>query len=116
MLLFIGVQHNDPDGPLWALVYGAPAVLMGVCVWRDHWLRTVRWLVAAAVAVLALSAWFAWPQTPGFWHREVWWEEEAAREGMGLMIAALVAACALPVAWRADRGRDRGRDRKRMST
>jgi len=31
-------------------------------------------------------AWF-WPQTPGFWHQEVWWVTEEAREGMGMMIA-----------------------------
>jgi len=117
MLLFIGVQYDDPDGPLWALVYAVPALLMGLSVWRTGWLRVPggRWAVSAAVLVLTVSTWLAWPDTPGFWRREVWWEEEAAREGMGLMIAALVAACALPVAWpvalpvawrgrRADRG------------
>jgi hypothetical protein len=25
MLLFAGVQYNDPDGPLWVVIYGVPA-------------------------------------------------------------------------------------------
>jgi len=113
MLLFIGVQYNDPDGPLWALVYALPALLMGVCVLRARWLEALagRWLVTAVVVALALAAWLAWPQTPGFWRQEVWWEEEAAREGMGLMIAATVAACALPVAWRRAAGTPRSHAR-----
>lgn len=101
MLLFIGVQYNDPDGALWALVYGLPALLMGLCVVRYSRLPSLtgRCLTTGIVVALAGAAVIAWPESPGFWRQEVWWEQESAREGMGLMIACVVAACALPVAW-----------------
>ena len=30
MLLFTVVQYNDPDGPLWMVYYGVPAVWAGI--------------------------------------------------------------------------------------
>ena len=36
-----------------------------------------------------------WPAVPNWWRKDVWWHEETAREGMGLMIAFAVSL----VAW-----------------
>jgi hypothetical protein len=33
---------------------------------------------------------FYWPTVPNFWLKEVWWVEETAREGMGVMIGFAV--------------------------
>jgi hypothetical protein len=44
---------------------------------------------------------FYWPQVPGFWHKEVWWNEETAREGMGVMAALVVLLVARFTASRA---------------
>ena len=96
MLLFIAVQFNDPDGFFWAVVYSIPALLMLVTVIRPFWFskrpgRLFRWVVVAAMAVGVV---YFWPKTPGFWRQDVWWETESAREGMGMMIAFLIAASA----------------------
>jgi len=94
MLLFMAVQYNDPDGPLWIAIYSVPALLMLVAVVRPavyfHLAgRLVRW---GALAVMAAGVVWFWPSSAGFWRQEVWWETESAREGMGMMIAFLVTA------------------------
>jgi len=96
MLAFMAVQYNDPDGPLWLAIYSAPALLMLIAVVRPEFYSTLvgrlgRWLIVAAMVAGVV---YFFPTTAGFWRQEVWWETESAREGMGMMIAALIAASA----------------------
>lgn len=99
MLAAVAVQYNDPDGPLWMLYYGVPAFWSGLMVWRRGALPlpAARWRLAlwASLAIWAGLMIFYWPGMPGFWRKEVWWVEETAREGMGMMIAFAVVV----VAW-----------------
>ena len=92
MLLFAGVQHNDPDGPLWMLVYAVPALWAGLAAFRPRLVaRPVpQSLLLGCVALAALGIVHYWPDTPRWWASDVWWEVETAREGMGMMIVALV--------------------------
>lgn len=97
MLLFIGVQYNDPDGLIWMVIYLVPAGWAALAAWRPAMLSRplIRWLlVLCLLAALAAVVWF-WPTTPGWWQQEVWWEVETAREGMGMMIVAIVLLVAL---------------------
>ena len=97
MLLFAVAQYNDPDGPVWALIYGIPAVWAGVAAFRPDLLRRPGGLVlllASLAAAVALTIWL-WPAAPGWWRQEVWWESETSREGMGLMLVTLVLAAVL---------------------
>lgn len=94
MLLFVAVQLNDPDGALWGMIYMTPVVLLLVAVVRPLLFASVpgkllRWCIVVCLGVAML---YFWPKTPGFWRQDVWWETETAREGMGMMIAFLVAA------------------------
>ena len=41
-----------------------------------------------------------WPTEAGFWQREVWWNSELAREGMGMMIVTLALAVVALTRWR----------------
>jgi len=96
MLVFMAVQYNDPDGLKWLAIYGLPAVLMLLAVVHPMFYRTMAGRCVRGIAVVALAAgvvWF-WPNTADFWHQEVWWETEPAREGMGVMIAFIVALSA----------------------
>ena len=36
MILFAGVQFNDPDGLLWAAIYLVPAIWAGILAFRPH--------------------------------------------------------------------------------
>jgi hypothetical protein len=44
-------------------------------------------LLYATLAAAITATVYYWPQAPGFWRKEVWWVDEEAREGMGVMIA-----------------------------
>jgi hypothetical protein len=97
MLLFAAVQFNDPDGPLWMLFYGVPAVWAGLAAFRPDLLagRAARpLLVLSVIAAILLTIAF-WPPADEWWLKSVWWESEEAREGMGLMIASMVLLAVL---------------------
>jgi hypothetical protein len=92
MLGFAAVQFNDPDVLLWVVYYIVPAAWAFVAAFRLDLVRSRRgmgWLWVSLALWLGLVI-FYWPPMPGFWRREVFMVEvqgEAAREGMGLMIA-----------------------------
>lgn len=102
MLLAVAVQYNDPDGPLWMVYYGVPAIWCGLAAFRPALFEkgSVRALLAVSViAAIGLTLWY-WPTAAGFWHERVWrmgMEDtqaaaiaEQSREGMGLMIVTAV--------------------------
>jgi len=110
MILFAAVQYNDPDALLWIPVYLVPAVWAGLAAFciRSLHARLPQLLLGLCLVLAVLGTIFYWPQTPGFWHMEVWWETETAREGMGMMIAALaIGVAAMTAAMDAARRRRR---------
>jgi len=92
MLLFAAVQYNDPDAPLWIAIYMVPAAWAFAAALRLPQVRssTGTRLLWASVAAGVATVVYYWPTTPGFWHKDVWWVEETAREGMGVMIGLVV--------------------------
>lgn len=97
MLLFIGVQYNDPDGPMWMAIYAVPAIWAGLAFFNTPLFRKLearKLLLVSGLAAVAGMVYF-WPTTSHWWASEVWWETETAREGMGMMIAAI----ALLITW-----------------
>lgn len=97
MLLFIGVQYNDPDGLMWMFIYLIPAIWALIAAfWPAQVRRTVPTLLLALSIVVSIGLMvYYWPTSPGWWKQEIWWEVESAREGMGMMIVTFV----LLVAW-----------------
>jgi hypothetical protein len=92
MLLFAIVQYNDPDGPVWMLIYMLPAVWAGIAAFRNSALagRMVNTLLIVSMFAAALGVLYYWPDAEGWWRQEVWWEVESAREGMGMMVVFIV--------------------------
>ena len=91
LIAFAAVQYNDPDFYFWAPVYLLPAALAGLAAYRPQRLHNPPFsavLLVCIVASIVGTLWF-WPTEEGFWRREVWWESETAREGMGVMIVAV---------------------------
>lgn len=97
MLLFAGVQYNDPDGLLWVVIYLLPALWCALIVfWQRAFERwQIRLCLMGSIAASAVGVLWFWPLTPQFWTREVWYNVETAREGMGLMIVASVLCLVL---------------------
>ena len=106
MLLFAALQYNDPDGLAWAALYAVPAAALLAALLRPALLATLpgRLVLGAALVGLGIGTALFWPEQAGFWRRDVWWEEETAREGMGMAAALAATAAALPFALRRDRG------------
>jgi len=92
MVAFAAVQYNDPDALLWIVIYLVPAAWAFAAAFRPAQVRSLAGerLLWLSVAIGAATTVFYWPTMPGFWRKDVWWVEETAREGMGVMIALAV--------------------------
>ena len=103
MVLFMVVQFNDPDGLLWMAIYSIPAVWAGLAGFRINTAmnQTASVLLGLSVALMLVLTVYYYPHTEGFWHKDVWWITETAREGMGMMIATLVTLVAAWTIWSA---------------
>lgn len=101
MLLFIGVQYNDPDGPMWMVIYAVPAIWAGIAGFRNEVLTRAlpRSLLLVSIAAAVAGALYYWPKTSHWWSMEVWYETETAREGMGMMVIFIV----LVIVWASTR-------------
>ncbi len=102
LLLFAAVQYNDPDFYLWIPIYLIPAILAAIAAFRPPLLakKLVRTALYLCLAAAAGGTFYAWPTTEGWWLKEVWWEDEMAREGMGLMIVTLSLFVVAASNWR----------------
>jgi len=100
MVAFAAVQYNDPDALAWIVIYLVPAAWAFAAAFRPAQVRSVTGerLLWATVAAGAGVMVFYWPTVPGFWHKDVWWAEETAREGMGVMIGFAVLLVVLVAA------------------
>ena len=100
MVAFAAVQYNDPDTLVWATIYLVPAAWCFAAAFRPAQVRSLAGerLLWASVAVGAALTVFYWPTMPEFWRKDVWWVEETAREGMGMMIAFAVLLAVLATA------------------
>jgi len=92
MILFGAVQYNDPDGIRWMALYAVPAAWAAVAAFRRPALQNpiVTGLLFISTLTAAAGLFWFWPDTPGWWRQEVWWQTETAREGMGMMVIAIV--------------------------
>jgi hypothetical protein len=97
MVAFAGVQYNDPDALLWIVLYLVPAAWAFAAAFRPAALRSLaaERLLWTTIAIGMGTLVFYWPSVPGFWRKEVWWVEETAREGMGVMIGFVVLGIVL---------------------
>jgi hypothetical protein len=107
MLGFAAVQYNDPDIWLWVFYYSVPAAWAYIAAFRPQLFKSAQWLgwLWASVAAWVGLVWLYWPTMPNFWLKEVWTQEETAREGMGLMIALGVLVVVVLTAYRTRQAR-----------
>ena len=88
------------DALVWMVIYGATGLFAGIAAWRPALLRAGigRTILIACLVLALLGTYQYWPQAERFWSMSVWWEDEQAREGMGMMIVTLaLLLVALPL-------------------
>lgn len=92
MVAFAAVQYNDPDALLWIAIYLIPAAWAFAAALRPTQVRSPRGtaLLSLTIALAVGASVYYWPQAPQFWRKEVWWVDEEAREGMGMMVVLAV--------------------------
>ena len=92
MTLFAIVQYNDPDGVMWMAIYAVPALWCATAIFKRSIFLSIHARTALVFCVLLTAAGVIrfWPLTPRFWSKDVWYNVETAREGMGLMVVAMV--------------------------
>lgn len=112
MVVFAAAQYNDPDGVAWATIYAVPAIwAAAAAAWPQRLATTPArlllgiTLLADVVLVVAL-----WPTAEAWWRIDVWWDNEAAREGMGAMLATAVVLAVLASSFGPAGGAARQRD------
>ena len=100
MVAFAAVQYNDPDALLWIVIYLIPAAWAFAAAFYPSRTASPAGVALLAVSVLAGigATIYYWPTMPEFWRKDVWWVEETAREGMGVMIGLLVLLVAAATA------------------
>ena len=87
---------------IWIVIYLIPALWAALAAFRLGALGDNRLFAALCATVLAAAVGTAyfWPDTPGWWRQDVWWEVETAREGMGMMVVTAALLIALVTALR----------------
>jgi hypothetical protein len=96
LVLFAAVQWNDPDATLWGAIYLIAGIWAGVAAFRPAWLggSVLRLAFVATCMGAVYGLIHYWPADAQWWMQDVWWEVEAAREGMGMMIVTAALAVA----------------------
>jgi hypothetical protein len=98
MVAFAAVQYNDPDALLWIVIYLIPAAWAFAAAFYLSRVTSRTGMALLSLSVLAAvgATVYYWPAVPEFWRKDVWWVEETAREGMGVMVglAVLLVAAA----------------------
>ena len=98
---FTIVQYNDPDAPLWILIYGLPAIWAGLAAYRpsafaDH--RLLLGLFGLNILAIGVGAIYMWPS-----EISTWWDREEVREGLGLIITTVALLLMAFTLWRTHR-------------
>ena len=108
LVVFVVVQFNDPDGPVWMVIYGIGAVWCLIAALRP-WLfgaGPVAGLFGLCLAASIGGMVYFWPEVSNWWDIDVWWPEvtgESSREGMGMMVLVVCLLAALPLVMQARR-------------
>jgi hypothetical protein len=109
--LSVVVQFNDPDPHLWVLLYGVPAILSILAVFRIFNPMAGLLALLYLFAFIFLMPWGHLDEVPGYVStvHMTSQESEWAREGIGLLIAAFWMAF---LAWQWYRNADEQQSRE----
>ena len=106
LILFALVQYNDPDFLFWFAIYALGATWCGVVAFRPQILTTsspLRGLFALCLIGAGVGAVYFWPAGFAWWSKQVIWDTEVVREGLGMAIVLIGLVIAGLAWWRSGR-------------
>ncbi len=89
MLVFALVQYNDPDFLFWSITYSLGAIWCALVALKPRSLAqsgTLKLLFAVCLIAAIVGTVYYWPVNTAWWHKEVIWDNELVREGLGMAI------------------------------
>lgn len=92
LILFAVVQYNDPDFLYWFAIYALAAVWCGLAAFMPEVLTTHGTLRASFLLCLLaalVGTVYLWPTGTDWWTKEVIWDNELVREGLGMGIVTI---------------------------
>lgn len=92
LVLFALVQYNDPDFFVWFVIYGLAAAWCGIAAFKPDLFTTsgpLRGLFALCLIGAAVGTVYFWPGGEAWWAKDVIWDNELVREGLGMAIVLL---------------------------
>jgi hypothetical protein len=106
LILFALVQYNDPDFLFWFAIYALAATWCGAVAFRPQLLTTsspLRGLFALSLIGAGVGTVFFWPAGEAWWTKQVIWDNELVREGLGMAIVLIGLVIAGLTWWRSGR-------------
>jgi hypothetical protein len=106
LILFALVQYNDPDFLYWFAIYALAAAWCGMAALRPGLLTTqgpLRGLFVLCLIGAAVGTVYYWPSGEAWWTKDVIWDNELVREGLGMAIVAVGLVLAGLTWWHVER-------------
>jgi hypothetical protein len=103
LVIFALVQFNDPDFLVWFVVYGIAAAWCGLAAFSPGLMThhgALRAFFALCLIGAVVGTVYFWPSGTAWWTKEVIWDNELVREGLGFLIVTAGLVCAGLAWWR----------------
>lgn len=92
LALFALVQYNDPDFLYWFVIYGLAAIWCALAALKPSLLtenNALRGFFALCVIGAVVGTFYYWPSGEDWWAKDVIWDNELVREGLGMAIVTI---------------------------
>lgn len=103
LILFALVQTNDPDFFFWFVIYALAAIWCGLAAFMPV-ILTTHGIVRAAFLLCLIGAIagtiYYWPSGTAWWAKDVIWDDELVREGLGMAIVTISLFSVAATWWR----------------
>ncbi len=92
LIIFALVQYNDPDFLVWFVIYALAAAWCAIAAFKPYLLTSnsaLRGFFALCVIGAVVGTFYYWPSGEAWWTKDVIWDNELVREGLGMAIVAI---------------------------
>lgn len=103
LIVFALVQVNDPDFLFWFVIYALAAIWCALATFMPA-ILTTHGIVRAAFLLCLIGAIagtiYYWPSGTAWWTKDVVWDDELVREGLGMAIVMISLLSVAATWWR----------------